>query len=205
MHDEVVKKLKYLRDLEKLKASGIKDEDYTSDLDKDSITIKGEPKTPDPVTKIKGMTQHIDTKSGTPIIKGADFTSKIQSLLKSSAGKKMIGALPLAGAGMAALSGEPAMAVEELAGDIPVIGQAYEAIKPSESGNPEEERQMIGDRNIQGNYAKSQAYRDARGISEDEALIQELEDARKQPVSKNLQQGKPQRNIFSGLRNLLGK
>ena len=203
MHDEAVKKLKYLRDLEKLKASGIKDENYTSDLDKDSITIKGEPKTPDPVTKIKGMTQHINTKSGT--IKGEDFTSKIQSLLKSSAGKKIAGVLPFAGAGLAALQGDPAQASEELAGDIPIAGQIYEAIKPSESGNPEEERQMIGNRNIQGNYAKSQAYRDARGISEDEALIQELEDARKQTSSKNLQQGKPQRNIFSGLRNLLGK
>jgi hypothetical protein len=151
----------------------------------------------------------INIKEGT-ITRGAKDTmeafdaSKNSGLLKML-GKKAAGVIPLAGVGMAALSGEPAMAAEELAGDIPVIGQVYEAIKPSESGNPEEERQMLRDRNIQGNYAKSQAYRDARGISEDEALIEELEGARKQSASKNLPQGKPQRNIFSGLRNLLGK
>jgi hypothetical protein len=152
----------------------------------------------------------VNIKEGT-ITRGAKDTigagfdaSKNVGLLKML-GKKAAGVIPLAGVGMAALSGNPAQASEELAGDIPVIGQAYEAIKPSDSGNPEEERQMIGDRNIQGNYAKSQAYRDARGISEDEALIEELEGARKQPASKNLPQGKPQRNIFSGLRNLLGK
>lgn len=157
MHDEVAKKLKYLRDLEKLKASDIKSEDYTSPLDKDSIAIKGTPAIPEKVTKIKGMTQHIDTKSSNPLLKSEDFKSKIESLLKSKAGKKVAGMIPLAGAGMAALSGDPAMAAEELAGDIPVAGQIYEAIKPSESGNPEEERQMLAEDQARKNYDKSPA------------------------------------------------
>jgi hypothetical protein len=136
---------------------------------------------------------------------GAGFDASKNSGILKMLGKKAAGVIPLAGAGMAALSGEPAMAAEELAGDIPVIGQAYEAIKPSDSGNPEEERQMLSDRNTQGNYAKSQAYRDRRGISEDDALMQELEDSRKKDTSQTLEEGKPQRNIFSGLRKLLGK
>lgn len=71
--------------------------------------------------------------------------------------KKLAGMIPLAGAGMAALSGDPAMAAEELAGDIPVAGQVYEAIKPSESGNPEEERQMLAEDQARKNYEKSPA------------------------------------------------
>ena len=157
MHDEVAKKLKYLRDLEKLKASDIKSEDYTSPLDKDTMIAKGGQSIPEEVTKIKGMTQHIDTKSPNPLLKSEDFKSKIQSLLKSNAGKKLAGVIPLAGAGMAALSGEPAMAAEELAGDIPVAGQIYEAIKPSESGNPEEERLMLAEDKARKAYETSPA------------------------------------------------
>lgn len=72
-------------------------------------------------------------------------------------GKKAAGIIPLAGAGYAALQGDPAMAAEEAAGDIPFVGQAYEAIKPTESGNPEEERQMIAERNAKVNYQNSPA------------------------------------------------
>lgn len=125
--------------------------------------------------------------------------------LAKKMGKKVAVGVPLLGTAYGLMSGDPAMASEEAAGDIPVIGQAYEAIKPSDSGNPEEERQMLSDRNTQGNYAKSQAYRDRRGISEDDALMQELEDSRKKDTSQTLEEGKPQRNIFSGLRKLLGK
>jgi hypothetical protein len=49
------------------------------------------------------------------------------------------------------------MAAEELAGDIPVAGQVYEAIKPTDSGNVEEERQMIAERNAQEDYSNSPA------------------------------------------------
>jgi len=71
--------------------------------------------------------------------------------------KKLAGIIPLAGAGMAALSGEPAMAAEELAGDIPVAGQVYEAIKPTESGNPEEERMLLAEDKARKAYAQSPA------------------------------------------------
>lgn len=75
-------------------------------------------------------------------------------------GKKVAGVLPLAGAGMAALSGDPAMAAEELAGDIPIAGQIYEAIKPSDSGNPEEEAEMLAERDAIEQYKGSQASKD---------------------------------------------
>lgn len=59
--------------------------------------------------------------------------SKFKDLGKTL-GKKAMGVLPFAGAGYAALNGDSAMAAEELAGDVPVVGQAFEAIKPTASG-----------------------------------------------------------------------
>jgi len=110
---------------------------------------------------------------------GEGFDVSKNSKLLKMLGKKAAGVIPFAGAGMAALSGEPAMAAEELAGDIPVAGQIYEAIKPTESGNPEEERQMLAERKGSDMYKKSQAYRDARGITEEDADIEELGKPRK--------------------------
>lgn len=165
------KRLKYLRDLEKLKASGIKSEDYTSPLEQDVMKVKSLAKeVPEQVTKLQGMTEKIDTKGIAPIISGSDFSSKIEALRAlKKAGKKVAGIIPLAGAGMAALSGDPAMAAEELAGDIPVAGQIYEAIKPTESGNPEEEAQMLAERDAMEQYKGSPAAKDR--LSKLKALI----------------------------------
>jgi hypothetical protein len=77
-------------------------------------------------------------------------------------GKKVAGVIPFAGAGMAALSGDPAMAAEEAAGDIPILGQAYEAIKPEMAGNPEEERMMLAEDKARKAYAKSPAAASAK-------------------------------------------
>jgi hypothetical protein len=75
------------------------------------------------------------------------------------AGKKILGALPFLGAGYAALQGDPAMAAEELATDAAgPAGMAYEAIRPEIAGNPEEERQMLAERNAQGAYQQSPAH-----------------------------------------------
>lgn len=85
---------------------------------------------------VKGVTEHIDTKTVQPILSGAGHMEKIAALRAAkAAGKKLLGALPFAGAGFAALSGDPAMAAEELAQDAAgPVGLAYEAIKPTPTG-----------------------------------------------------------------------
>lgn len=70
-------------------------------------------------------------------------------------GKKAAGIIPLAGVGMAALSGDPAMAAEEAAGDL--TGGVYDAIKSEDAGNRDEERQMLAERQAMDNYDKSPA------------------------------------------------
>lgn len=72
-------------------------------------------------------------------------------------GKKVAGVIPLAGVGMAALSGDPAMAAEEAAGDLPFVGQAYEAFKPETAGNAEEEQMMLAERQAMEDYKNSPA------------------------------------------------
>lgn len=172
MSDKKDRELEFLRGMQKLKAAPVRDEGYTSPLENDTMQVRGSKPEPETVTRIAGATEHIDTKSAMPMTK--NFQSKIQALLQNKAAKKALGILPMAGtiAGLAA--GDPAMAAEEAAGDIPVAGQIYEAIKPTESGNPEEERQMIAARNLKGIGPK---YVQPEGLEE----------------------GKPQRNIFSKL------
>lgn len=80
--------------------------------------------------------------------------SKAADVLK----KKFMGAIPLAGTAYGLMSGDPAMAADEAAGDVPFVGQAYEAIKPTDSGNIEEERQMIAERNARADYDQSPAH-----------------------------------------------
>lgn len=75
-----------------------------------------------------------------------------------SIGKKVAGVIPLAGVGMAALNGDPAMAAEELASDAAgPAGMVYEALKPDVAGNPEEEKQMLVERNAMDKYKQSPA------------------------------------------------
>jgi hypothetical protein len=180
-----LEELKRLMATAKLGASPIKSEDYISPLEQDVMKIKSlGNELPEPVTKIKGMTQKIDTKGIAPVLSGAEHMKKIQSLLKGG-GKKVLGALPFAGAGMAALSGDPAMAAEELAQDaMGPAGLAYEAIRPESAGNPEEEKMLLAEDKARKAYKKSQAYRDARGISEEDADIEELQQNRKPRFSK---------------------
>lgn len=100
----------------------------------------------------------IDTKSrwGTSTMSDiADKLAKHRALKQM--GQKALGVIPFAGTAYAALSGDPAMAADEAMGDVPVLGQAYEAIRPSDSGNVEEERQMIAERNALEDYKNSPA------------------------------------------------
>lgn len=87
---------------------------------------------------------------------GFDAAKKV-GILKAI-GKKAAGIIPFAGAGMAALQGDPAMAAEELASDAAgPAGIAYEALKPELAGNPEEEKMMLAERAAQEAYKKSPA------------------------------------------------
>lgn len=157
--DKKDKQIEFLKKLGQLKASGIKSDDYSSPLGNDVNLVRGLPETPEKVTKVSGMTQQIDTKGIAPIISGGDFTDKINKIRALKAlGKKAMGVIPLAGAGMAALSGDPAMAAEELAQDaMGPAGMALEAIKPEVAGNPEEEKEMLAERDARENYDNSPA------------------------------------------------
>lgn len=87
-------------------------------------------------------------------------------------GKKAAGIIPLAGAGMAALSGDPAMAAEELASDAAgPVGMAYDALKPEVAGNPEEEKMMLAERQAMDSYKNSPASKDAK-LAKLKALMQ---------------------------------
>lgn len=128
---------------------------------------------------VKGVTDHIDTKSIVPQLSGNDFKAKIAALqaLKKG-GSKMLGAVPFAGAAYTALQGDPAMAADELKSDAidlaPALASkigaaaatgplsmgvlALDAIKPTDSGNVDEERQMLAERDAQADYNNSPAH-----------------------------------------------
>lgn len=104
-----------------------------------------------------------------------------------SMGKKVAGVIPFAGAGLAALNGDPAMAAEETGQDIMGVAPAIaakagsklglaglagpaglaaalgsEAIGSEGLGNQEEEKQMLAERNAMQNYKSSPAGQDAK-------------------------------------------
>lgn len=111
---------------------------------------------------IKNATEKIDNREVQKVLSGTDFTQQLaakRAALQAakSGGSKLLGAIPFLGAGYAALQGDPAMAAEQLVGDVPVVGQAYEALRPESAGNPEEERQMLAERNAQIDYDNSPA------------------------------------------------
>lgn len=107
---------------------------------------------------LRNATEHINTKEVQSQLGGNDFTEKIAKLRALKAlGKKAMGIIPLAGTIGGLMSGDPAMAAEEAAGDIPILGQAYEAMRPADTGNVDEERQMIAERNARADYDQSPA------------------------------------------------
>lgn len=100
----------------------------------------------------------IDTRVAQPLLKGNEHAEKIARMLAlKHASKKAMSVLPFAGAAYGLMSGDPAMAAEEAMGDVPVFGHAYEAFKPEDAGNVEEERQMIAERDARVAYDKSPA------------------------------------------------
>lgn len=111
---------------------------------------------------LKNVTEHIDTRSGWTLGSPNDAAEKLAQHRANSAmkklGKKALSVLPFAGVGYAALQGNPAMAAEEAMGDVPVLGQAYEAFKPEIAGNREEERNMLNEHDARVNYDNSPAH-----------------------------------------------
>lgn len=126
----------------------------------ETVTIGGakvNPPNPNEIiATIPGVTDKINTKPMMKEITGGDFINKLEALKRG--GKKLAGVLPFAGAGMAALSGDPAMAAEEAAGDIPVAGQVYEALKSESAGqSPEDEKIMLAEDAARKSYNESPA------------------------------------------------
>lgn len=89
---------------------------------------------------VKNVTEHIDTKTAQKIGKTSDVFDKVAAFRAAkqaakAGGSKLLGGLPFVGAGIAALSGEPAMAAEELVEDLTgPVGAIYGAAKPATSG-----------------------------------------------------------------------
>jgi hypothetical protein len=163
MNDEKKKRLLHQFELSRLKNSTddvIKDKSLSEGF-KNGGVVRGPPQHDYHKTIVKNVpAAKIDTVGEKlPISKPSDVTDKIAAFRAlKQAGKKVMGVLPFAGAGYAAMSGDPAMAAEELAGDVPFVGQAYEAFKPEVAGNPEEERQMLAEREAMEAYQNSPAH-----------------------------------------------
>lgn len=78
--EESDKRLKFIRDFEKLLAEPVKAEGYESPLEKENLVFKGSKPEPEPVTRIKTGTPVIDTKSPQKLLKGEEFAEKIKAL-----------------------------------------------------------------------------------------------------------------------------
>jgi hypothetical protein len=159
----IAREMEFKKGKQRLNASPVKSSDYTSPLESDVIRVKPSTALPEEIAdKIHTGTQHFDTKSKQPQLSGSEFSRKIAGLtgIGKRLGKAAITALPFAGAGYAALQGDPAMAADQLTGDIPVIGQAYEALKPEEAGSSTEDRQLMAERDALVNYNNSPAAKD---------------------------------------------
>jgi hypothetical protein len=109
-----------------------------------------------------------------------EFADKARSAARSPAGRKVLGAVPFAGAAYAALSGEPAMAAEELSKDAiesaptalaaaarlgalsaPPIAAgmiASDFIIPESAGDVQEDKNIIAESKAFNDYQKSPAH-----------------------------------------------
>lgn len=127
-----------------------------------------------PAERLADIPQQIENLGGSrvnisnPLEGRAGTLSEVIDKIRSKGGsvakvinpniKRALGIVPGVGAGIAALQGDPAMAAEELAQDaMGPAGLAYEAIRPTESGNPEEEAQMLAERDAMEDYETSPA------------------------------------------------
>jgi len=126
--DEIDKKLKFKRDLEKLRAAAVKSSDYSSPLDKEILKARGELLEKEEPIRIKGTTEKIDTRSGMKLTKGDEFSEKIAKLRaerKASMGSKfnktkskMMPDIPGLSVGLDLLQGNTEEAADTVAEDV---------------------------------------------------------------------------------------
>lgn len=154
------KELEFLRGMEKLKAEPIKSPDYKSPLNQDVMPVKGGVAQPEQVTRIKGMTEKIDTKGAMPLLSGDAFKNKIAS---RTGGKKLGLAAIMTALGASALP-DSAMASTPVQAGLRALdeGDPSSFLTPPEAGNMEEEFQMLAERNAQEDYNNSPAAKDAK-------------------------------------------
>ena len=92
---------------------------------------------------VRGGPDKIDTREFAKVKSGSDWQKEIlEKLAEKRASKKALSIIPGMGVAAGLMSGDPAMAAEEALGDVPVIGQAYEAIRPDSVGMSGEEENM---------------------------------------------------------------
>ena len=137
-----------LKEIERRKSltssQGLNKQSYTSPLSQDVMKVKGGQSLPEEVTRVKGSTQHIDTNSPMKVGNAADVMKANAEKAARMKAMRSLGKLPAIGTLTALGSGlmsEDASASDisrdvltELPGDLPVIGQAYDAIRPETSG-----------------------------------------------------------------------
>ena len=122
--DETEKRLKLLRDMEKLLAEPVKDSSYESQLEGDVLKFKGKKAEPEPITRLKVGTEKIDTKKGLPVLSGQQFKNKIEALRKKPGSSfaqtkaKLMPSISGLGVGADLLQGDVEQAADTVAGDV---------------------------------------------------------------------------------------
>jgi hypothetical protein len=82
---------------------------------------------------------------------------KIAGNLNPKIYRSVVGALPLAGTALALSSGDVSAAAEELPSEIPILGQAYDALRSEAAGNSQDDREIINEVNARKSYDNSPA------------------------------------------------
>lgn len=88
---------------------------------------------------------------------GAKTLDAVQKVANNPGVKK---AVPFLGTAMGLANGSTAEAAEGALGDVPVVGQAYEALRSDDAGSSTDDRMMIAEREAAKNYNSSAAYTD---------------------------------------------
>src|SRR5690606_16846025 len=135
------RELDFIRGKEKLASSPIKAEGYSSPLDQDVMRVKGGTEHINPnreIGRIKGVTEHINTKgvqkigNAADVMKvNADKIARMKALRKLGSTMPAMGAITALGTGLmsddVSASEIASNVAQEVIGDLPVVGQAYDA------------------------------------------------------------------------------
>ena len=94
----------------------------------------------------------------------------LKSMMKSGTFRQVAGALPLAGTALALSSGDASAAAAELPSEIPILGQAYDAVRSEDAGSSADDMEMINEDKARKSYAKSPAHQDRNQALRAQAL-----------------------------------